>query len=51
MFGCIEVHDTATMVSQDNQNKQDSKRGRGYNEKIDRDKILTMIVQERAPGL
>jgi len=51
MFGHIEMQHASTMVSQDHLHKQDSKRCRGHNEKIDRDKVLKMIVQERTPRL
>jgi hypothetical protein len=51
MFGDIEVHYASTMVSQHNQHKQNSKRRRGHNEKVDRDKFQEVIIQEYSPSL
>lgn len=51
MFGYVEVHDASTIMSEDNQYKQNSKRGRGYNEKVDRYKFQEVIIQERPPSL
>jgi hypothetical protein len=51
MFGHIVMHDSPTVVGENDQNKQDAKRSSGHHEEVDGDQVLDMIVQERSPRL
>src|SRR5439155_22412715 len=47
----IEMHQPASAVAQHHQYKEDSKGRGGYREEIQRDQILSVVLQKRAPRL
>src|SRR6266446_10169892 len=51
MLGDIEMHQPAPVVPQHHEHEQDPKGRRGHREEIQRDQILGVILQKRAPRL
>jgi hypothetical protein len=51
MLGDVDVEDSAPMVSEDDQDEKHSQVSGRNGEEVDRDQVLDMVVQERAPGL
>ena len=51
MFGHIVMHDSPTVVGENDQNKQDAKRSSGHHEEVDGDQVIDMIIQEGSPRL
>src|SRR2546422_3486736 len=51
MFRDIEMHQPPPIVAQHHEHEQDPKGRRGYSEEIQRDQILGVILQKRAPRL
>src|SRR2546426_3782179 len=51
MLGDIEMHQPAPVVAQRHKHQQDPKGRRGHREEIQRDQILGVILQKRAPRL
>src|SRR2546422_10239402 len=51
MLGDIEMHQPAPVVAQHHKHEQDPKGRRGHREEIQRDQILGVILQKRAPRL
>jgi hypothetical protein len=51
MGGDVEVQDPAPMVSEDDQDEEHAEPSSGNGEEVDRDQILDMVREERAPGL
>ena len=50
-FGDVEVEDAPAVVAKDDEDEKGMECRRGDGEEVDRDQILEMIVQKRAPGL
>ena len=49
MCGNVEVGHTSAIMSQDHQDEQDPKRQRRYDEEIERDGLIEMVVEEAFP--
>jgi hypothetical protein len=49
--GDVEVHDSAVMVSEDDQDKEHPELSGGNGKEVDRDQVPDIVREERAPGL
>ncbi len=51
MFGDIEVHDTSSIVAQDDESEEDTKSRCGHREEVNAHSVRQVIIKKRAPGL
>lgn len=51
MRGHVEVNDTPTMVSEDDQDEEDAEASGGNGKEIDRDQVANVVHEERPPRL
>src|SRR5713226_919505 len=50
-IGHVEVHDLAATVQQDDKYEDQTEGRRRYDEKVDRDQLGEVVLEERSPGL